>query len=746
MSVANSSQVVKPERPQAVAVNLDAIPTRLKQADRWVVWKYVEEVDHDTGEVSWNKPPQCANSPGLASSTNPKTWASFASAAAAYSRGGLDGIGFVLSASPGSDERLVGVDLDKCRDPETGTIDPWAADIVAKLDSYTEISPSARGLRIFLLGRLPTGRCKKGPYENYEHRRYFTVTGHRLPGTRETIECRQAELEAVHKSIFGDLDKEEATATRGAQTPTDLNDQELVRRACESSSGAKFRRLWEGDRSGFGSPSEADLALCNYLAFWTSGDESRMASLFAQSGLFRSKWQREDYRTRTIAKAMHGRTQFYNPQAGKGPSTNGSGRVYGHSGRAREPGDDDEPAPDDRGDSCEPGCDDEPPEAPAGFEWKAVSLPTLIVSAKRPDMLVKRVLVARQPLIVGAPQKTLKTSVMCDMAVSLATGAPFLGHFDVYRPVKVALFSGESGEWTLAQTLARVCLARGLDPDATVGKMVIQPDGLPQLSNAAHMDYLRRMLAREGVEVFIIDPLYLTLLSGLKGDPNQAANLYAMGPLFQNVTGACLQAGATPCLVHHTQRAAARSREPLGLEDLAYSGVAEFARQWMLMSRRENYDGSRPGSHQLWLNAGGSAGHGGLWALDIEEGEAGDDLGGRVWDVTVSTATDARQSVKDRRSAERRDEQADREHREEQAVAAAVDELAAQGTWLDAYGRPSAGYTQARTLAGLNGDRMNQAVARLAKAKVIIEVSVSVKAGKGAKRPGRGLQRVPEIE
>jgi RecA-family ATPase len=115
-------------------------------------------------------------------------------------------------------------------------------------------------------------------------------------------------------------------------------------------------------------------------------------------------------------------------------------------------------------------------------------------------MLVKGVLVERQPMIVGAPPKTLKTSVMCDLAVSLATGTPFLGHFAICRPVKVALFSGESGEWTLAQTLARVCRTRGLDPDATVGKMVVQPDGLPQLSNAAHMDYLRWMLAREGIE------------------------------------------------------------------------------------------------------------------------------------------------------------------------------------------------------------------------------------------------------
>src|SRR5262249_8502349 len=58
----------------------------------------------------------------------------------------------------------------------------------------------------------------------------------------------------------------------------------------------------------------ADLALCNYLAFWCGPDEKRIADLFAQSGLFRSKWQRDDYRKRTIDKAMAGRTEFYRPR------------------------------------------------------------------------------------------------------------------------------------------------------------------------------------------------------------------------------------------------------------------------------------------------------------------------------------------------------------------------------------------------------------------------------------------------
>ena len=63
---------------------------------------------------------------------------------------------------------------------------------------------------------------------------------------------------------------------------------------------------------------------------------------------------------------------------------------------------------------------------------------------------------------------------MCDLAVSLATGTPFLGHFEVCRPAKVALFSGESGEWTLMKTFERVCRARGVDFAATAGRLVVR--------------------------------------------------------------------------------------------------------------------------------------------------------------------------------------------------------------------------------------------------------------------------------
>jgi hypothetical protein len=294
------------------------IPEALRRMSAWVVWKYVREVDAD-GSVDWDKPPVNARTHALASSTNPATWSRFDHALEALQRGGYDGLGVCLAPRPleeGEVDALVGVDLDKMRNPETGEVEPWALEVVRELDSYTEVSPSGTGLRIFCLGRLPKGRRKKAGFEMYEHGRYVTVTGQILDGARPAVEARSAALAALHARMFPPQPAGGASAPAGApRTPSPLSDFEIVEQASAAANGEKFRRLWAGDHSEYGSPSEADLALVNELVFWVGPDAARVDELFRASGLFRSKWNnREDYRARTIAKALEGRTAFYSPQ------------------------------------------------------------------------------------------------------------------------------------------------------------------------------------------------------------------------------------------------------------------------------------------------------------------------------------------------------------------------------------------------------------------------------------------------
>src|SRR5262249_43129767 len=151
-------------------VNPNSIPQDLKGLDRWVVWKYVADQDPDTGEVEWDKPPRNALTGGLASSTNPSTWASYSQAWEAYAGGGLDGLGFVLHRPKGQEHEagLVGIGLDHCRDPESGEIEAWAQEVLHAVSSYAEISPSGCGIRIFLYGHLPPHGRKKGDFEVYQ--------------------------------------------------------------------------------------------------------------------------------------------------------------------------------------------------------------------------------------------------------------------------------------------------------------------------------------------------------------------------------------------------------------------------------------------------------------------------------------------------------------------------------------------------------------------------------------------------
>ena len=84
-------------------------------------------------------------------------------------------------------------------------------------------------------------------------------------------------------------------------------------KAAAAENEEKFRRLWAGDTSDYTSVSEADQALCSLLAFWTGPDPAKIDELFRESGLYREKWERADYRERTVHKALEGRTEFYGP-------------------------------------------------------------------------------------------------------------------------------------------------------------------------------------------------------------------------------------------------------------------------------------------------------------------------------------------------------------------------------------------------------------------------------------------------
>ncbi|MEQ8788448.1 MAG: AAA family ATPase [Pirellulaceae bacterium] len=258
--------------------------------------------------------------------------------------------------------------------------------------------------------------------------------------------------------------------------------------------------------------------------------------------------------------------------------------------------------------------------------------------------LVHRTLVAGQPAVMGGAHKTLKTSIAIDLIVSIASGKPFLDSFKVERRATVGVVSGESGGAVIRNTFLRVCNSKGIEAPSNLPIHWMMH--MPSLSCLDNLDRLAQLITDREIEVLVLDPLYLGLLAG---NPNaQASNLFDMGPLYSMVCRTCLDAGATPILVHHTSRTAAKRKGPPDLSDLAFAGGPEFARQWLLLARRNKFNPDT-GEHQLWLNVGGSAGHSSLWAVDIGEGRLDDDFSGRRWDVTIRSPREGRSATDDER-------------------------------------------------------------------------------------------------
>lgn len=161
------------------ASSVNALET-LKQHSNWVFWK---EEERKEGDKPTKILKNCRTGYN-ASSTNKNTWSDFMTAVKGNKDFGGDGLGWVFTKDAG----IVGVDLDDCIG-EDGQVAEWALHTVSALNSYTEISPSGKGLHIFLYGQIKRalGPTPETSVEVYGWGRYFTMTGNHLPESPLTI-------------------------------------------------------------------------------------------------------------------------------------------------------------------------------------------------------------------------------------------------------------------------------------------------------------------------------------------------------------------------------------------------------------------------------------------------------------------------------------------------------------------------------------------------------------------------------
>lgn len=304
-------------------------PDTMRNVPQWVVWI----LENNPSKSKPDKVPYDAKAEGKpihASSTNRQTWATFEQAVTAYRTGKYSGIGFIMYPP------FAGGDLDNCRNPETGELDPWAIQIIKLMETYSEVSPSLTGVRWFCEAELPgqgINRIVDGhKIELYSAGRFLTFTGRVLPGSPSDANERQDEMASTYHWVKQKTEGKKKEPGPDVETATDgprpnLSDDDIlsiISRSKNNDYREKFKRLWSGDcATDFpmdgrleGDRSAADLSLCRYIAFYATSPE-QIYRMIRKSGLYREKWDREDYRNWTISKAIQGLDKHYKG-SGKG--------------------------------------------------------------------------------------------------------------------------------------------------------------------------------------------------------------------------------------------------------------------------------------------------------------------------------------------------------------------------------------------------------------------------------------------
>ncbi|PGT05080.1 phage/plasmid primase, P4 family [Bacillus cereus] len=282
--------------------NFNEIPAELKALPQWILWKF------ETRNGKQTKVP-CQVTGEMAQANNRRTWSTFATAVKFYLEGDYDGIGFVFSRQ----DNYIGIDIDKC--VVDGKTNAFATEIIDTLDSYTEFSPSEKGIHIIIKGSLPqsvlgTGRKNtKHGLEIYSYGRFFTFTGNRE--NSNDVYDRTDELAEVFEQYFDDSDIQgRVNLAEFEKDEIKISNESLWEKMFRSKNGDEIRSLYNGNLIN-DDHSASDLALCNYLAFWTGKSATRMDAMFRESSLIRDKWDvihfsdtNETYGERTIGVAI----------------------------------------------------------------------------------------------------------------------------------------------------------------------------------------------------------------------------------------------------------------------------------------------------------------------------------------------------------------------------------------------------------------------------------------------------------
>ena len=312
------------DRPTTKFTDAAKLPKYLQEHGRFCLWKYQKSKDG----ARWTKVPYQPKATQYgAASTNPAHFTDMHTALD-YAKG-FDGLGLGIFGD------IAAVDIDDCVS-DTGEISQLAQTVIETMDSYTEYSPSGKGIRIIFRASgvnydkdayYINNQDARDPRQRWPEKqglecyvagvtsKYVTVTGNAIKPVE--VAERNAQIQRILNRYM-----KKPTAERAAPSPAPsifLSDREIIDTALRAKNGAQFKRLYmDGDTSGYPSHSEADQALFNLLAFYTAGNAAHMIQLFKASALYRpEKSGGEKYLERTAQKAIRDCTTYYSAPAQK---------------------------------------------------------------------------------------------------------------------------------------------------------------------------------------------------------------------------------------------------------------------------------------------------------------------------------------------------------------------------------------------------------------------------------------------
>ena len=195
------------------------------------------------------------------------------------------------------------------------------------------------------------------------------------------------------------------------------------------------------------------------------------------------------------------------------------------------------------------------------------------------NWLVDGLLSSNEPTVIAGGSKMHKTTFALDLAVSLATQAPWLGHFPVSKRREVLYLLGEERDnaWRKANGLA---IAKGVVYSEAEGLIKMFQLSPTQLSTEEGLQLIRNYVRFREFDVVIVDPLWFCL-GGIEPMRWPQAS-----DAIKAFVDACRPASTV--IVHDVIKRAVRKRKAPNLGDMYYPGVhRQFGNFWMIGSREE---------------------------------------------------------------------------------------------------------------------------------------------------------------